>query len=219
MSDFDDLLLLENPTFEDVNKNNPLHYAIRNQNTAMVKWLLEQGALVNAIDKYGDHPLHITSNDDIFELLIKHGADVNYTSKNGSVLAMMVACDRPLLLMKRIVELGCDTNTIDIDGNNVLHDAFEYTSTIEVVKWLIDIGVDVNKTNNKGETPMDLAPLEYIDLFLEVGANYNTKHLSKKSLVYIHDKLRQAYQQQKEQLLDLEMYKSFYELYQFAKHQ
>ena len=52
------------------------------------KFLLENGANVNAIDEYGDTPLHLTLwsddlNTEIIKVLLEFGADFKKNNENG----------------------------------------------------------------------------------------------------------------------------------------
>ena len=64
-----------------------LHYAARNGNFAVVKFLLEKGACVNCVTKSGkDTPLHraaFVGHLDIVKLLIRHGANIYIQNTDG----------------------------------------------------------------------------------------------------------------------------------------
>jgi len=71
----------------------PLHYAVVHRHPEMVKFLLEKGAKVNAVDVGGNTPLHMVAwiyNDtlaqDIANCLLSHGADINARNKEGNTL-------------------------------------------------------------------------------------------------------------------------------------
>jgi len=52
-----------------------LHFAAKNGHIRMVKQLVKKGANVNAIDSYGETPLHEASSVDVVKFLIENGAD------------------------------------------------------------------------------------------------------------------------------------------------
>jgi ankyrin repeat protein len=54
-----------------------IHQAAETGNIEAVKQHLADGADVNAKDRWGETPLHVTDNKEIAELLIAKGADVN----------------------------------------------------------------------------------------------------------------------------------------------
>ena len=57
-----------------------LHYAIVHCNDNMTRYLIDKGAKVQVVDKYGFEPIHDavwTRNVPVIELLVKQGCDVN----------------------------------------------------------------------------------------------------------------------------------------------
>ena len=52
-----------------------LHFAAKYGHIRMVKKLIKKGAHVNAIDRYGETPLHEASKLDVIKFLIENGAD------------------------------------------------------------------------------------------------------------------------------------------------
>jgi len=132
--------------------------AIKYGTIELIKFLLENGANVNAKNKdsYDDTPLHTAvSRDDIeiIKILLEHGADVNAASTDQST---------PLLLsnngevIKLLIEQGAYINAKNYLGNTRLHIA-SVNGQIEIVKILIENGADVNVKNDFGQTPRDMA--------------------------------------------------------------
>lgn len=64
---------------QDEYSRTPLHIAARSGHTEAVKWLLDNGADVNAIAYNGFTPLHLTSDRDVIELILKKKPDLSVT--------------------------------------------------------------------------------------------------------------------------------------------
>jgi len=57
-----------------------LHYACRNGNENIVKYLVDHGAYINKQNEYGETSLHYAcrnGNENIVKYLVEHGADIN----------------------------------------------------------------------------------------------------------------------------------------------
>ena len=128
--------------------NTPLITAIEKNYTRCVKSLLNAGADVNAANKYGVTPIHIhnmANNSD------EHNQCLN------------------LLLHK-----GCiDVNSADSYGNTPLINAAKYCHH-DCLTSLLQAGADVNRTNNKGSTALNVAASpKSIDILIDAGADVN----------------------------------------------
>jgi ankyrin repeat protein len=107
---------------------------------------------------------------------IKEGANIDASNENGeSVLAMALRykCDLDLLML--LVEGGADIYDFDEEGVSVFEMAITY-GNIEMVKYLIDKGVDVNDTKRKSRfTPLMAAAcygrVDVAKLLIENGAD------------------------------------------------
>ncbi len=128
----------------------PLHYAATNGQLEVARWLIEQGADVNAEEGryengHGSTPLHAAVRQGHFSvvrLLLDKGADVNAPGY----------------------------------GFSPLHDA----DTVEMARLLLSDGADVNgKAWHDGSTPVHYAAahgkLELVNLLIESGADVNAK--------------------------------------------
>ncbi|MOA21233.1 Ankyrin repeats (3 copies) [compost metagenome] len=61
-----------------------LHGAVNTENVEMIRYLIEQGADVNAQNDEGYTPLHIALYPDVADCLLAHGALINLPSYDGS---------------------------------------------------------------------------------------------------------------------------------------
>ena len=105
-------------------------------------------AICDAVCRFG-----LTQYDDIIELFIRAGADVNTSSRwgmNALHWAMKFGNEK---LEKKFIDLGTNINAKDNNGNTPLHWAM-----LNCLYWpaaLLEAGADVNAVNNDGETPFD----------------------------------------------------------------
>jgi len=109
---------------------------------------------------------------------IKNGADTNEENENGeSVLATAIRnhCDEDLL--KLLIENGADIYDFDSEGVSVFDMAITYNN-LYIFNYIIQSGIDVNKTNRKsGFTPLMCAAcygrVEIAESLLKHGADKN----------------------------------------------
>ena len=134
-----------------------MHVAARAGANQALKVLLEGGGNPNAVDQYGETPLHVGA-----------GASSPILLEQESALVMRV-----------LLEFGADPNWQNHDGNTPLHVAAHthghYQRTIEI---LLRGGAEVNVTNRDGNTPLHMAVIrgsannpDSVELLVETGAS------------------------------------------------
>ncbi len=107
---------------------------------------------------------------------IKDGADINEANESGeSVLAssLRYRCDFDLVML--LIDNSADIFDFDEEGVSIFDMAVTYDN-IEVVKYLISQGVDVNTTQRKSKfTPLMAAVcygrVDMVEFLIEQGAN------------------------------------------------
>lgn len=107
---------------------------------------------------------------------IKEGADVNDSNESGeSVLACAIRnrCDMELLML--LIDNNADISDFDDEGVSIFDMAITYNN-IEMVSYLIEQGVDINKTKRRsGFTSLMAATcygrVEIVKILLYFGAN------------------------------------------------
>ena len=144
-----------------------------------IKRLLELGADIQQLDYDECSALHFAatySSPEIIEYLLSLGMTVNMTCKTGQT-PLMCACLEGGRLdnIKRLFELGADSQQLDYDGWSALHFAARDSSP-EIIEYLFSLGMTVNMTCKTGQTPMMCACLEggrldNIKRLLELGAD------------------------------------------------
>lgn len=123
---------------------------------------------------------YLKNNDFIgIKKYIKNGADINEVNESGeSVLACAIRehCDNDLLML--LIENGADIFEFDEEGVSVFDMAISYDN-IELVKYIIEEGIDVNNTNRRSKfTPLMAAScygrVEIAKILLSKGADINS---------------------------------------------
>lgn len=103
----------------------------------IVKFLVDNGANVEAKAQGGITPLHITPYPEIVELLVKNGANLEATDNQGRTAIIFYAEDSngPAALIKAL-ELGANVNHRDKKGRSALDMAIkrEESEKISILK-------------------------------------------------------------------------------------
>lgn len=127
---------------------------------AIIDFLIEHGADVNARNESGFTPLFLASSDDLVVAhhLIDLGAHVNVRNKSGSTpLAFILSRRQPndaafSRLLGKAVALGLDINAADLAGTTALHSAASRTPRL--VDELINANADPNIADGRGQTAL-----------------------------------------------------------------
>ncbi len=143
------------------NGEDALLEAARKNDLGKVKYLVENGANVNAKDNDGWTPLHWAAsknNLDMVKYLVETGkADVNAKTSYGTTPLYWAAEKNNLDMVKYLVENGANVNAKASYGTTPLHKA-TLNNNLEMVKYLVETGkADVNAKDNNGETPLHWA--------------------------------------------------------------
>ncbi len=142
----------------DSYKRTALHAAARYGGNEVCRFLIEQGANLDAKDESGNTPLHLASlhrHDEIVDLFIRANADLNTLNLDGaSPLALAVIYGTPQSV-RRLLSQNADHDFKDRVGNTLLHLA-SYYGYPEKVMELLKYQPDVNAKNSEGATPLQL---------------------------------------------------------------
>jgi len=163
------------------------HHAYKN----LIAALLDKGADVNAKDDYGTPLLHaasaacFTQANDVFRLLIQHGADISVKNKLGQTVLMEVLghvgtkAETEMDMVQALTEKGADLLEMNQYGQTALTLA-ACGAAPKIVRMLVDNGDDVNRIDAEGMTPLlhscECEPSDsVVRALLECGANVNVK--------------------------------------------
>jgi ankyrin repeat protein len=154
----------------------PLHIAIEQQNSQLVKYLLEQGASLESRDRDGTTPFLYavkSENFPVVKYLIKHGATVDDTDTKGSAFHYLAINDNIEIAEYLFKLYPYLVNFRNIKNVPPIFFA-AMNGSFKVGKFLIENGADINEKVN-GKTPLHYASANgnvlLIELFLKHGAD------------------------------------------------
>ncbi|CAN4094340.1 unnamed protein product [Withania somnifera] len=159
----DDLLLHHllkrglDPNESDNNGRSALHIAAAKGFEDCVVLLLDFGADPNSRDSEGNVPLWeaiMGKHETLIQLLIDNGAKLS--AGDVGHFACVAVEQNNLNLLKDIVRYGGDVTLPKINGSSALHVAV-CEGNIEMVKYLLDRGANVDQPDDHNWTPRDLA--------------------------------------------------------------
>ena len=175
----------------------PIHDAVKNGNIDEVQWQLDAGVDVNEESSNGLTPLHYAASaghNDIVELLIERGANVNATDsgKGGTPLDYAHWGDQEEVietLNAHNAQREHEKGGKGIGQSSLIHDA-ALDGDIDEVQRQLDAGVDPNLKSSKGATPLFYAVygghLEIVELLITRGADVNAVYLNNSVLDQAH---------------------------------
>ncbi len=175
----------------------PIHDAVMNGNIDEVQWQLDAGVDVNEESSKGLTPLHYAASaghNDIVELLIERGANVNATDSGKGATPLDYAHwgDHEEVietLNAHNAQREHEKGGKGIGQSSLIHDA-ALDGDIDEVQRQLDAGVDPNLKSSKGATPLFYAVyvghLEIVELLITRGADVNAVYLNNSVLDQAH---------------------------------
>jgi ankyrin repeat protein len=158
------------PTSTDNQEMTILHYAISRKTLKkeMLSILIQGGARVDAVDDTGMTSLHYAvvrkgDSTEMASVLLEGGACVNATengeeNENGAsilFLAVLAGCKKETVQF--LVSKGADVQQRGPKKMNILHAAVFKNASVEVVDYILDLGLDPLDKSDKGENAFDIA--------------------------------------------------------------
>ena len=163
-----------------------LYLAVKKENEALVRLLVDRGADVQAKDNYGMTVLHCAAergNEAVVRLLVDSGADVKAKDYNGNSPLHWAAERGSEAVVRLLVDKGADVKAKGKDGDTVLHWA-AVIGNEAVVRLLVDSGADVKVKDNNGKSVLHLAAKRgneaVVRLLVDSGADMKAKDNKKR---------------------------------------
>eukprot|EP01048_Picozoa_sp_COSAG05_P018635 COSAG05_NODE_2759_length_2673_cov_2.130925_3_plen_214_part_00 len=164
--DFDDVKRLfsaERKEYADSNGKTVMHAACQAGNLEMVQWLQEQGVGLGTKNKAGRAPIQEaceTGNVELVQYLHAQGVAVNVANDHNINTVHSACKSGSLKLVQFLHSHGCPLDAKDSgDGVAILYaargaEAPSVDASLELVKWLVQQGADVNAKNRASITPL-----------------------------------------------------------------
>lgn len=160
----------------------PLHLAVRNYKSKLIKKLLAGGANPNIENFDGETPLHYGVKSWIsfngINLLLSHGANINAKDKNGQT-PLHAAAERGRPEIANLLLANGAIISKNNKGELPLHNAYDSKTAL----LLLAHGANVNEKSNRDLTPLHNAVVHHrykdsglIKTLLDNGANPNSKN-------------------------------------------
>ena len=157
-----------------------LSWAARCANNDATKYLLERGADLTPVSRFGSTALHYAagarSPGCIIPLL---DAGANPNTPNACLLETPLHVpalrhDEPEDFLMPLILHGADVNACDYEGSSILAFAVQ-AGHYHSAKYLLDHGADINSPDKGGLTPLGLAVIynhhELLEILFNHGAN------------------------------------------------
>lgn len=166
----------------------PLHRAVMNGQTDLSAWLIDHGANFTCGDCYGNSPLHYAGKPELLELFIRKGVNPDIRAfSTGYTPLHTASLTGNLVKFVFLLRHGADANAKANLGQTPLHmlATCQLTaSSVSMADALFKAQIDLNATDEKGNTPLHWAAggtidenvfkrssPEMIDWLLTKGAN------------------------------------------------
>jgi len=154
-----------NVNLRNANNLTPLMSCVMNLSCSLdvVKYLLDAGAEINAIDDRNQTALfkaiEVNQSLEIIKLLINQGADPNRKDYDNLVPLFLSVGQGRVLITECLLENGADPHAVDCYGRTPLFHAIgtDAVTSLALINCLLDNGAMINCQDYNGHTVLTLA--------------------------------------------------------------
>ncbi|XP_066982864.1 ankyrin repeat domain-containing protein 50-like isoform X2 [Macrobrachium rosenbergii] len=184
----------------------PLHHAAKFGASSIITAILQKNPDVNREDADGKTPLIVAADysQNVLQLLIDAGADVDHEDDNGYTALMKVInpyansnVDSKNVMCDVLLNANANPDVPAPPLWGPLHLAASDVGLTYIVKKLIDAGANVNRTDNDGKTPMMVAAERghtVLDILADAGADVNQQDYKGNTAMIYNIKNRASFQ-------------------------
>ncbi|CAH0549306.1 unnamed protein product [Brassicogethes aeneus] len=168
---------------QDINRYSPLMFAVDNNHTETVEFLINQGADVNLRGGENNRTaldfVAATGNVKMANVLVSNGADINAQDINGYWPLMFAIITNQTETAEFLINQGADVNLgSNKDKRTVLHEA-AFTGNVTMANVLVSNGADLNAQDINGYSPLMFAVdnnhTEIAEFLINQGADVNLR--------------------------------------------
>ena len=171
--------------------------AIDNNNIEKIREIIEQATQLNILDELINKPDHegrsplwsssLKGRNDIVQLLLSNGADINLSNKNGSSPLYIAAQEGHSNVVQTLINNNASIDKAKNDCATPLYVACQ-NGHLEVVQLLLNNKANPYKTRDTGSTPMYKAAQKGHTKIVEklLDNNIPITHKSYKDLTILH---------------------------------
>lgn len=123
------------------------------ESALMVKFLIGQGANINCEinkRKLVEWCAYEDARPELIKLLIDNGADINNIIIQSIPWYRNIMKDNTYLMVLKLLINHNNVNNCDKNGDTILF----HSRNPDIIRWLIEVGANVNHQNNNGETAL-----------------------------------------------------------------
>ncbi len=140
----------------------PVRTASEHGRLEILRWLLDNGAKADPINPRAESGLMATSQPEVAELLLAHGASLRREYYSEMTPLHLAVQHGRLAVVGVLLKHGADPNLPNAHGNTAVHEAArldrrtDSVVRLDILNLLIAHRGDINALNEQGKTPLDL---------------------------------------------------------------